>query len=164
MLHFNFVCFCFLVRSINFSLINKPFPGVWSAVGVRRSPVFLEKSASSALLWDQPQKPDSKSQEMTSWLSTTNDKKLSLWEMEMIEVTLAKKIAFFYNKHIFSLSLLQVTKCVYFCMIFWNININLLAKSFNFFLQEKAMYYYKNVCIFSIQNNIAKLLESKLKI
>lgn len=25
------------------------------------------------------------------------------------------------------------------------------------------MYYYKNVCIFSIQNNIAKMLESKLK-
>ena len=48
---------------------NKPFPGVWSVEGVRRSPLFLEKSASSVLLCDQSQKLVSKSQEMTSGLS-----------------------------------------------------------------------------------------------
>lgn len=37
--------------------------------GVRRSPLFLEKSASSVLLCDQSQKLVSKSQEMTSGLS-----------------------------------------------------------------------------------------------
>ena len=37
--------------------------------GVRRSPLFFEKSASSVLLCDQSQKLVSKSQEMTSGLS-----------------------------------------------------------------------------------------------
>lgn len=122
--------------SINFSFINKPFPGVWSAVGVRSSPVFLEKSALSDLLWDQPQKPDSKSQEMTSGLSTTKYR---------------NKILIFYFR------LLQVTKCVYFCMIFIKYQyISVIAKSLNF-LQKKAIYFYKNVWIYSIQHNIAKM-------
>lgn len=107
--------------SINFSFINKPFPGVWSAVGVRSSPVFLEKSALSDLLWDQPQKPDSKSQEMTSGLSTTKYR---------------NKILIFYFR------LLQVTKCVYFCMIF-------IKYQYISVLQNLWIFYRKKQYIFT---------------